>query len=559
MDRYAYAGREGTNVSSSLDWYGDDATCGIPPRGRYGYLPCSAYGTYRNYSQHHEMPYAYGVCTGNIYCSQLKRRNDMVLLDSQDSKRVCLMANGEMNISDRGLRRTVYQGCCCNSQPLPLCCKAAAMSCQQMIRMNPPAMHPMAIARKGKPTDIGEAMRGVQQYPTLKGNSTSRVSTISDSTYDAIHFQPLEWQNRNHIVIYLQNDQDIVDIHGWRYVDTLGEGSYGKVYLVRNEFTGEESAFKRMLLHKAGGVTPAIMREIQSLSLLNHEGIIKLKRVYIGECRVYLSFPRVAGGNLRQFMERYYPKGLPFPFVREISKQLISALAHIHSKRIIHRDIKPENILVETEELAARPCEDESAYYSATTTCESITGRASEKGASTPVTTDDSRPKPKRVMITDFGLSRANKSMEAPVFNKDGTRIMNSPMSPEVVTLCYRPPELLLGDCHYSFAVDIWSLGCVLFEIITGKAIFEERTEFALLIAMFKRFGTPRGEEWPNVDSLPFMNPLLPNMEPRILLPECQELVDLEFMDLMERMLTLNPSKRITAYEALNHPWIVKS
>lgn len=484
-----------------------------------------------------------------------KRSNDVVFVDSHDNKRVCILVNERLSISDKSLRRVMYQGC---GNILPSDCStysnATVMECQPVPMMMPllvPA--PMVIMDYVKPSDMAGNVQGIHQYPPLKAKSTSRVVTRVPNAPQAPRFQLFDWQKTSSTVIYLNNDQDIVDVHGWRYVDTLGEGSYGKVYFVRNDFTGEESAFKRMLLHKSGGISPAIMREIQSLNILDHDNIIRLQRVYIGDCRIYLSFPRISGGNLRHFLEKNYPYGMPPSNIKKIAKQLIHAVAHIHSKRIIHRDIKPENILVHT---------DSPAYEASTISFSDVTaGQTSEDshsghGALSQGKEHMEAERIHHVIITDFGLSRIHKSIDIPLLYSDETKMMNSPMSPEVVTLCYRPPELLLGDYHYSFAVDIWSLGCVIFEVITGKPIFEERTEFALLIAMFKRFGTPSEEDWPNVKSLPFMNSMLPNIRDTSCLTECNGKVDPECIDLLGRMLTLSPKKRISAHEALQHPWI---
>ncbi|KAK1444358.1 protein kinase-like domain containing protein [Babesia gibsoni] len=558
MDRHTYPGGDRNLTLLNNDWHGGNAEYANCQADRYGYQPSSSHRTYRRDSQQHRMVYFSGSEPMNLQYGHVKRRNDMVFVDAHN-KRVCIVANGRLTVSDRAIRRYVHNNSLGNTpSDSSSVSKNSGKTCQQMALIMPATLPPqVAIMTNGKYSDIRGVACDKNPYPVLKGRHTSRVTTTSAGTPDVTNCYPFNFKSKNGIVIYLDNDQDIVDVHGWRYVDTLGEGSYGKVYFVKNEFTGEESAFKRMLIYRSAGITPAIMREIQSLNLLNHENIIQLKKVYIGDCRVYLSFPHVVGGNLRQFLEKHYPRGMPIYLVREIAKQLINAVAHIHSKRIIHRDIKPENILVQTDFIPIQMNKGTSATYSDKTTYDSsfsdprenceLSGKAYEQP-----------PTIKRVMITDFGLSRTHKSVDLPLLYNDETKMMNSPMSPEVVTLCYRPPELLLGDYHYSFSVDMWSLGCVLFEIITGRPIFEERTEFALLIAMFKRFGTPSEDDWPSVDSLPFMNPVLPNIRIKDSLIECEGKVDSECMDLLGRMLALSPKKRISAHEALAHPWTMK-
>ncbi|ORM42190.1 Cyclin-dependent kinase 2 [Babesia sp. Xinjiang] len=477
-----------------------------------------------------------------------KRHSDGVLVEDRQGKRVRVVSKGKLQVSEKALRRFVYPH---HNWPI------SSVTCPcGVVGGYPKVPIYCGTGNHGHYPLMSRVAEKAFPYPQLKGANTCRVPTAFSDASGCARFSNIHGSGKESVVVYLNTDQEIVDVHGWRYVDTLGEGSYGKVYFVRNEFTGEESAFKRMLLQKTGGIPPAILREIHSLKILDHENVIKLNKVYIGDCRVYLSFPRIVGGNLRQFLEKHYPNGMPPEEVKAITKQLIEGIAHIHSKRIIHRDIKPENILVQTDTPPLN-ADSQDTPKNDVTPADPSNGSQGDAGSSQ-CGGSGGHPTIKSVMITDFGLSRTHKSVDQPLFHNDDTKLMNSPMSPEVVTLCYRPPELLLGDFHYSFAVDIWSLGCVLFELITGKPIFEERTEFALLIAMFKRFGTPTEEDWPDLTSLPFMNPVLPNMRSNMSLSECVGKVDGECMDLLERMLSLSPQKRIAARDALQHPWIAK-
>ncbi|GIX62103.1 cyclin-dependent kinase 2-like protein [Babesia caballi] len=561
MEGYGWPGEERSPLQYELDWR-TGGYYGAATQDGYVHAVPMARATSGVYPYGIGTAYAQTAAGGYPRPGPAKRRSDAVFVEPPGGKRVCMVSNGRLQVSDRTLHRVMKPN---TDGPMPS--DAVTCSCGERNRC-PPAPFPMNAMMVGQVQSVGHVQRpmpnpvadSMLSYPQIKMLSTCRVPTASSDAPRGQRFFNFDWPSKDSVIVYLNNDQEIVDVHGWRYVDTLGEGSYGKVYFVRNEFTGEESAFKRMLLHKTGGISPAIMREIHSLKSLDHANVIKLNRVYIGDCRVYLSFPRIDGGNLRQFLEKHYPQGMPLNEVRVIAKQLINAVAHIHSKCIIHRDIKPENILVQTEEVPESCVPDVMYPKEGTRTGPEIIG--GNNGGATDLPCNgvrDAKPTIKRVMITDFGLSRIHKSVDVPLFYGDDTKMMNSPMSPEVVTLCYRPPELLLGDFHYSFSVDMWSLGCVIFELLTGKPIFEERTEFALLIAMFKRFGTPNEEDWPNVATLPFMNPVLPDMKKTTSLVECVGKADAQCMDLLERLFALSPKKRIAAQEALRHPWIAKS
>ncbi|CDR96368.1 protein kinase domain containing protein, putative [Babesia bigemina] len=558
MDGRHWPGEERSPIRYPVDWRAG-GYYGFPPRGRYNYIPYAVHPSSCINRPDMASVHPGGAPVVRHHQGPSKRPLNSIFVEGQGGKRVCVVSNGKLDISDKALRHVVQAG---GKGPHPsdaVTCSCGVGSIFPRMPMARPGMVGvnMAPISHSRLAASARFMDNGMSYPHMKTVNTCRVPTSSsDSAPGGGRLLPFEWPDKQNVIVYMNHDQEVVDVHGWRYVDTLGEGSYGKVYFVRNEFTGEESAFKRMLLHKTGGISPAIMREIHSLKILDHENVIKLNKVYIGDCRVYLSFPRIAGGNLRKFLEKHYPQGMPLGEVKAIAKQLIDAISHIHSKRIIHRDIKPENILVQTSSGYSNREHDASTYdRQAHSSVGSLPAPQAESGDSATARDPGRKPKIQKVILTDFGLSRIHKSVDLPLFYSDDTKMMNSPMSPEVVTLCYRPPELLLGDFHYSFSVDMWSLGCVIFELITGKPIFEERTEFALLIAMFKRFGTPNEEDWPNVANLPFMNSALPKLQTNSSLSECAGKADADCMDLLERMLALSPKKRISAQEALLHPW----
>lgn len=173
----------------------------------------------------------------------------------------------------------------------------------------------------------------------------------------------------------------------------------------------------------------------------------------------------------------------------------MKGVAFIHSCKVLHRDIKPQNILVN---------------------------------------------KLFEVKLADFGLGRTFSSELRPY-------------SQEVVTLWYRAPELLIGTTQYITAVDMWSIGCVFFEILTKNVLFKGTCVKTQTLAIFQTLGLPSESDIPhfkNFDLQGFNVPVR-NFE------EFLKSHHFDFLeiDLIQQLLTYSPEKRITAVAALSHPF----
>lgn len=269
------------------------------------------------------------------------------------------------------------------------------------------------------------------------------------------------------------------------------------------------------------GIPPVAIREISVLRELKHPNVVELfdsfvsrsGNLYVLEdsfsnsvyslnfchCCRYLVF-ELMNADLSGMIKTM--KTLPNPmmspdWVKYLTWQMLLGVEQCHRHRIIHRDLKPQNILIDTT-----------------------------NGL---------------VKLADFGLAR---SFSLPL----------RPYTHEVVTLWYRSPEVLLGQNVYSPAIDIWSLGCIFAELAVGAPIFQGDSEIGQLFKIFNSLGTPDPTVWEGLDRLPGFNtmfPKFPMRSIRYLVPN----MDPAGMDLLAHMLRFNPTHRITAAEALTHPY----
>lgn len=277
---------------------------------------------------------------------------------------------------------------------------------------------------------------------------------------------------------------------------SIGEGAYGVVYKALDTLTSKYVALKKMKIDsETDGLSSSTVRETTLLMRLNHENVVKLEDAVFERDRMCLIF-ELLELDLRKYLDNF-PDALPEQTVRSFSAQLMSGLAYCHSMGIMHRDLKPQNILVSSK---------------------------------------------LQLKIADFGLARTFTPFARP-------------LTIDVITRWYRAPEIILGQSRYNCGVDVWSVGCIIAEMSNKHPLFIADNEYHLLTKIFRKLGTPSNAVWPDVEELPHYQPLFPQWPPQAMsywLPN----ISPEGLNLMEKIFTYDPRRRISAKDSLRHPYL---
>ncbi|KAI5136713.1 cyclin-dependent kinase 2 [Nematocida ausubeli] len=280
-------------------------------------------------------------------------------------------------------------------------------------------------------------------------------------------------------------------------IQKIGEGTYGVVYKAKEKTTGRIIALKKVrLTDDREGVPATTIREISLLKDIKHKNIIALHQVVYTENKLYLVF-EYAETDLKKFLDtlRIEKRSLSPENVKAFAFQLTSALSYCHSIGILHRDLKPQNILI---------------------------------------------TKDNQLKLADFGLGR---SVGIPLHT----------LTHEVVTLWYRAPELLLGARNYSTAIDVWSLGCIIYELIELKPLFPGDSEIDQIYKIFQALGTPNETVWQGVTTLKNFQVEFPVWNKSAI-----KITDPQQNQLVTDILVYNPVDRPSAVRLLQHPYFLK-
>ncbi len=283
----------------------------------------------------------------------------------------------------------------------------------------------------------------------------------------------------------------------------IGEGSFGNVYQAKNLWTHQTVALKEIKRNDDRTVA-YLQREVEMLKKLKHKHIVEL----IDVCGINSAGKKshsLAFELCKCDITKFHPAGKAFRLSqrKSILQQLLSGVAFIHANGYIHRDLKPENLLI-----VGKGC----------------------------------------IKIADFGLAR---EYTEPVLWEP------KEMTPNMGTRRYRAPEILLGSRLYGPPADMWSVGCIMGQLLKRMPLFPGKTDQELLRLIIADCGSITPNVWPDVVRITMYHLIeLPQGRPNRLHKNFQQWCD-DYLaiDLMSRLLQLDPNKRLDANTAGSHPY----
>ncbi|KAI9904517.1 hypothetical protein N3K66_001046 [Trichothecium roseum] len=295
-------------------------------------------------------------------------------------------------------------------------------------------------------------------------------------------------------------------VENYDKLNDIEEGTYGWVTRATEIATGKVVALKRLKLEPGdrNGLPVTGLREIQILRDCNHRNVVDLREVVVGDDTSRLDNSVFLVFEFFEHDVKSVLDDMPEPFltseIKQLLLQLTQGVAYLHSNHILHRDLKTSNLLL------------------------------NNRG---------------RLKIADFGMARY---------------VGDPPpkLTTLVVTLWYRSPELLLGAKTYGAGVDIWSVGCIMGELLTREPLLQGKNEVDQLTKIFELCGVPTDETWPGFRRLPNARSLrLPQTG-----AAAGSVIRARFptltkagASLLNELLSLDPSRRPSAQDMLAHEY----
>jgi cyclin-dependent kinase 7 len=285
----------------------------------------------------------------------------------------------------------------------------------------------------------------------------------------------------------------------YKVIKALGQGTWGVVHMAEQKGTGRTVAIKKIKSENSNeGINFTAVREIKLLREFKHENIIELVDCFttpdLGVCLVY----ECAFTDLEKILSNK-AISISLADIKQHLLSLLQAISACHDRWILHRDLKPDNMLF---------------------------------------------LKDGTMKLADFGLAR--------MYGTPRTRL-----SPQAITLWYKPPELLLGASEYSSAADMWSVGCIFAELLLRRPFLQgKNSDISQLDTIFTVFGTPNETNWPDYDALPLCTKGLEwDDTTPIPFDEIFTAAPKDAISLLRSILVLDPNMRFTASQSLSHPY----
>jgi serine/threonine protein kinase len=268
-------------------------------------------------------------------------------------------------------------------------------------------------------------------------------------------------------------------------------------------------------------LSPEVFNEVMALRLLSpHPNVVPFLGLFLSEADaipggISLAFD-YSPLDLHMLLEKRNSI-ISMSVLKAISRDIITALHHCHSHGILHRDVKPGNLLI------------------------------SRRG---------------RILLCDFGLAKPIPTLVSTGGNRDLPAVNSAASGTKgLCTLWYRSPENLLGGKADHPAIDMYSAGLVIAEVLTGRVLFPGEGVLGQLGLIFSVLGTPTATHWPDANRLPdYGKVTFHPREPQSLVLSMPRLAeDVSLHDFMSALVCLDPEKRLTASRALKHSWFQSS
>ncbi|CAK70112.1 unnamed protein product (macronuclear) [Paramecium tetraurelia] len=278
-------------------------------------------------------------------------------------------------------------------------------------------------------------------------------------------------------------------ISKYQLLGKVGSGVYGDVYKAINTSTGKIVAIKKIKKQSQDqGISQVALRETSILQTVQCENIVKLIEIeYVQECiRLVMEFYDV---DLDTYLKSNV---LDMQKIQEILHGILKGMNECHKKKCMHRDLKPQNILI------------------------------SKDG---------------KVKIGDFGMARSFQQLPGSY-------------TYEVITLWYRPPELLLKPSCYTTAIDVWSIGCIFAQMVLNAPLFAGDSEIQQMKLICDSISSKQ-DDVQVLSNSQFQEELERKLDQQFQNTQLTQ----DGLDLLKKLLQLNPVNRISCQEALRHPF----